>query len=155
MTKRKYNESAKETPKKVRKPFEDEWSKSKKKRMRRLKAKQAKMNPTSKPENAQKKETKSSLDESEKVATKTPSSALQESFKARLTGSRFRELNEVCVSRKCAASCPSHGSHILSFYTHRNFTRQARIPRSNGFLLNQSYTSSIMTVFATRWNNGR
>jgi hypothetical protein len=87
-----------------KRPSEDEWSKSKKKRMRHLKAKERKKDFPEKTTNldgSAKSEKTTSLDDSpvdtppsEPEGIKT-SSALQKSFMARLTGSRFRELNEV------------------------------------------------------------
>jgi ribosomal RNA-processing protein 8 len=105
--KRKHTETKpdSETTKKDDGPKEAAWSKSKKKRMRQLKAKgqQSNLDATEKKTKKTKdtnskreaKETVEKLGKDMKVPThKTSGSSLQESFKARLTGSRFRILNE-------------------------------------------------------------
>ena len=97
MTKRKQAEVSKEddVPSK-RGSGEAAWSKSKKKRMRRLKGKQKQL------ESAEQKKGVIVVEESVEdepsngaPAETTSTSALQKSFMARLSGSRFRELNEV------------------------------------------------------------
>lgn len=94
-------------PKKQKKLTGEVWSKSKKKRMRQRKGKQKKLDTQDKNGIDKKSRGADKVNNSESV-TQTPlpsrtaaaeTSELQKSFMARLTGSRFRELNEVrfCV----------------------------------------------------------
>jgi hypothetical protein len=83
---------------------EEVWSKSKKKRMRQRKAKQKKTDSQDKNVVSKKNKCVDKVDNTKSVkqqpfpsssGTATEPSELQKSFMARLTGSRFRELNEV------------------------------------------------------------
>jgi ribosomal RNA-processing protein 8 len=90
-----HNKKRKESPSNEQeKNNEPVWSKSKKKRMRGLKAKQAKREaPASAPsESWQKADQKDSMTEPNKQGQTM--STLQKSFQDRLSGSRFRVLNE-------------------------------------------------------------
>jgi hypothetical protein len=82
------------------------WSKSKKKRMRQRKAKQTKADSQDKNVVSKKNKNVDKVDNTKSVkqqplpsssGTAIEPSELQKSFMARLTGSRFRELNEVRV----------------------------------------------------------
>jgi len=105
MAKRKQADGAKRgdsaAPKKQKRADSGEpaWSKSKKKRMRRHKAKQKKSELGEKPMKTdvvavEPVQTVEQSSPSKGGAVVKKSSALQQSFMARLTGSRFRELNE-------------------------------------------------------------
>lgn len=119
-----------------KRPSQDEWSKSKKKRMGQLKAKQSKKDfpeKTSNLDGSAISEKTTSLDNSpletpssEPKGVKT-SSALHKTFMARLTDSRFRELNEVRSVRgakqemaqsfaaSCTYTCTCTQTHIFRF----------------------------------------
>lgn len=74
------------------------WSKSKKKRMRRLMAKaDTKDSGSQRQPQAKKQKAKGSSKGDNETEGSSKLSALQQSFMARLTGSRFRELNEVSL----------------------------------------------------------
>jgi hypothetical protein len=172
MPKRKQSDVSKKEErsslKEKKRPSEDEWSKSKKKRMRRLKAKQNIKDFPEKTTNLSISEKTTSLDNSpvetpssEPKGVKT-SSALQQSFMARLTGSRFRELNEVRPLRDAkqvsAQLIPASFSQIqiTSFsLLHRNCTRRHLLLHSSVSLVIQNCTSNITMDFVTKWNSGR
>jgi hypothetical protein len=119
MAKRKQADAfQKDVPSKVDTSEEATWSKSKKKRMRRLKGKQKKITTVEKKEG--------DVVAVERVVGQQPSnagasakntSALQKSFMARLTGSRFRELNEVRVLHACK-SVIFHHFLLFTLYSH-------------------------------------
>jgi hypothetical protein len=106
----KKKDSAAVAPKKAKSISGEVWSKSKKKRMRQRKSKQKMWDSQDKDDINNQSNKKGSVDRMKTVesvkqqpssnrsaATKT--SELQKSFMARLTGSRFRELNEVRTIR--------------------------------------------------------
>lgn len=156
-------------------PSENEWSKSKKKRMRRLKSKQSWNNFPEKTTNldslAMEKHSNKlqgvKIDSSvmvtpsiEPKGIKT-SSALQQSFMARLTGSRFRELNEVSsllVAKQetvqSIAVSVTH-NHINTFtILYRNCTRRHLLLHSSGSLRIQNCTNNITMDSVTKWSSG-
>jgi len=114
---------------------EAQWSKSKKKRMRHLKAKQQKesikeeIEPKKKPQPS-KKEEKVEVDDEPKnkgnsSQKKAPSSSLQKSFQERLSGSRFRTLNEELYTTTSQAAFKrfSQQPELLDEY-HEGFRHQ-------------------------------
>ena len=114
------------------------WSKSKKKRMRMLLAKQKKYatNPEKSPVDFQKKkqEKESSathagqlliLDNNRKQTSSSSASSLQQAFKARLSGSRFRVLNEELYTNTSSSSFERfHNDPMLFDEYHQGFRRQ-------------------------------
>jgi hypothetical protein len=162
--------------KEKKRPSEDEWSKSKKKRMRRLKSKQKKKDfpektstnhdssamemPASKPKEVKIHGVATDTPSNEPKGVKT-SSALQQSFMARLAGSRFRELNEVRSMRggkqqtmQSIAVSFSHNPINTFSILYRNCTRRHLILHSTGSLLIQNYMNNITMDFVVKWSSG-
>lgn len=93
VTNSKNTQVKKEDSKKKPKRNEPVWSKSKKKRMRLLKAKQAKLEADS-PNTILAPSSNTPADDNEETNVQEGLSSLQKSFQDRLSGSRFRVLNE-------------------------------------------------------------
>lgn len=118
-----------EKPKYERKQWSvgDVWSKSKKKRMRQLKVKQLRKVEGSPNPTVQKEEGKESKEISQESTSKPQreSSSLQKSFKARLSGSRFRELNEELYTTTSSTAFQRFSSKpVLYEQYHEGFRKQ-------------------------------
>lgn len=167
MAKRKQSDSASKKPEKKAKhtnSFASTWSKSKKKRMRQRKARQKRGDMGGE---RIKKSDRSSTNgtvevnkvvvvEQEEPSSNNKSSALQEAFKARLAGSRFRELNEVRtrVSSLFTLSYITlfRLAHVLPprLIIRRNSIRQHRATHLNAFPRILNCMSNITMAFVIK-----